>query len=173
MKTKWWYFGGLILFFFAIGGYFGDGPIYSKDLKLIKNVVLYEKPSYQETSGKYSVKEMKFSIKGYFNQFEIRKSNYRTAMRVEIMKDLNQGDTIDLRILLNSVVDLNSSDSLLESTNIEVFSVVKNGKEYYDLELRNRKTKESKTFTVIMFLSISLMSVFTGYLISKHDSKRK
>lgn len=146
---------------FALGVYFlirvsSDSYIMKpSDFKTIENLVTATKPVFRETKGKNSRQWIEFKCMGNKSTFEITYFDYRCVIDGEVLKEINAGDTISIKILKEDIEDFDAE------TKCEIHSLVKNKKDYLDIDCRNQHdTNDTKLGYLVLFT----ISATTGIL---------
>lgn len=127
-----------------------------KPIHLIKfkNLVISEKPTFFETSGKRGRKWIEFRCHKVNTTFEIASFDYWCVNDDEILNEINVGDSILIKILKEDIENFN------ENTTCEIHSLIKNKKEYLDIECRNQAdNRDSEKFYIILFVTM-IMTAF-------------
>jgi hypothetical protein len=124
------------------------------ELKVIENLITANKPKFQETKGKHSRQWIEFKCVNNKSTFKIADFDYKCVNDDEILNEINVGDTISINILKNELEDFDTDASC------EIHSLVKNKKEYLDINCRNdTENKEAKGIYTILF-AITTMTAF-------------
>ncbi|WP_281636046.1 hypothetical protein [Flavobacterium marginilacus] len=143
---------------FIIGAYLfirvhsGSYVIKSSDLKTIENLIASNKPKFKEITGKHGRKWIEFKCIENKSTFKIADFDYRCVNDYEVINEINVGDTISIQILKDDIKKIDTE------TTCEIHSLVKNKKEYIDIECRNNKeNKDSENVYIILF-SVTIMT---------------
>jgi hypothetical protein len=146
------------IFCFIVGTYFfmkvksESYIIKPSDLIVYENLITTDKPKFKETKGKHKRKWIEFKCVNNKTTFEIASFDYSCVNDDEIINEINNGDTISVKILKN---DMGNFDT---ETSCEIHSLAKKNKEYLDIECRNEEdTKAGEKWYLILY-SITIMT---------------
>ncbi|REH00767.1 hypothetical protein [Flavobacterium aquicola] len=135
--------------------------IKSSNLKTIGNLIASDKPKFEEITGKHARKWIEFKCAENKSTFKIANFDYRCVNDDEVLNEINVGDTISIQILKDDIENFDTE------TTCEIHSLVKNKKEYLDIECRNKKeNKDSENVYIILF-SVTIMTGGVYCLIKK------
>lgn len=143
---------------FLIGSFFfmkvitGSYIIKSSDLEVYDNLITSEAPKFKETKGKHSRKWIEFKCVDNKSTFEITSYDYSCVNDEEIIHGIKMGDTISIAILKEDIRDFD------DETSCEIHSLIKNDKEYLDLQCRNEVDNEGGEMWYISLFAISIMT---------------
>ncbi len=142
---------------FLVGIYFltkvlSESYIIKKsELKVIENLMISEKPIFKETKGKNGRKWIEFKCVNNKSTFKIVNFDYSCSNNREILSEIKKSDTISIKILND---DLENFDN---KSTCEIHSLIKNGKEYLDIECRNKADNNDGKKGFITLFSLSIM----------------
>ena len=146
------------VFCFLIGSFFfmkvitGSYIIKSSDLSAYDNLITSEAPKFKETKGKHSRKWIEFKCVDNKSTFEIASYDYSCVNDDEVLNEIKAGDTISIAILKEDIGDFD------DETYCEIHSLIKNDKEYLDLQCRNEVDNEGGVMWYISLFAISIMT---------------
>ncbi|MFM9987172.1 hypothetical protein [Flavobacterium sp.] len=126
--------------------------IKSSDLKSIENLIVTDKPKFEEITGKHGRKWVEFKCAKNKSTFEIADFDYRCVNDDEVINEINVGDAISIQILKDDIENFDVE------TTCEIHSLIKNKKEYLKIECRNKaKNRDSEIVYLILF-AVTLMT---------------
>jgi hypothetical protein len=125
--------------------------IKTSELKVIENLIISEKPKFKETKGKRGRQWIEFKCVNNKSTFEIANFDYLCVNDSEALNEIKKSDTILIKILNE---DLENFDN---ETTCEIHSLIKNGKEYLDMECRNEADNNDRKKRIIILFSLSVM----------------
>ncbi|MBE8725772.1 hypothetical protein [Flavobacterium hungaricum] len=134
--------------------------IKTAELNTIDKLVISEKPVFKKTNGKHSRRWIEFKCAQNYSTFEITSFDYSCALRSEIYDEINPGDTISIQVLHKEMENFDTENVC------KIHSLVKNDKEYLDMECRNNADNYDGKRGCIILLAISLMT-FIVYALEK------
>lgn len=143
---------------FTVGSYFfikvkSDSYILKpSDLRIFENLITSSKPEFKETTGKRGRRWIEFKCVDNKSTFEITSYDYRCSNDFELLDEINAGDTISITI---SKTDFENFD---EEGGCEIHSLVKNNKEYLDMECRNKEDTDDGKMGYILLFAITIMT---------------
>ena len=79
-------------------------------LQEIENIIIEEKPIFKEITGKNGRRWFEFKCQNNKSTFEITGFDYRCTYDNEIIKEVNVGDTISIKMLKNEIEDFNTEN---------------------------------------------------------------
>lgn len=151
---------------FIIGTYFfmkviaGSYIIKQSELQVYENLITSTAPQFKERKGKNGRKWIEFNCINNQSTFEIASFDYKCVNNDEVINEIKAGDTISIAILKDDIEDFDTKNSC------EIHSLIKNDKEYLNLECRNKEDNgDGKNGFSILF-SISIMTAIV-YSLSK------
>jgi hypothetical protein len=121
------------------------------ELKVIENLIISEKPIFKETKGKRGRKWIEFKCVNNKTTFEIADFDYVCVNDNEILNEIKNSDTISIKILNTDV------ENFANETTCEIHSLIRNNKEYLDIECRNKVDNKDGEKGFMTLFSISLM----------------
>jgi hypothetical protein len=151
---------------FLIGTYFfvnvmrGSYIIKPSYLTVYEKLITAEAPQFKETTGKNRKRWIEFKCIDNRSTFKIASYDYRCGNRSEILNEIKAGDTISIKVLNSETGDFDAE------TSCKIHSLIKNDKEYLNIECRNRKDNKDGKKGFMMLFAISLMTG-TVYLFSQ------
>ena len=151
---------------FIIGTYFfmkvitGSYIIKPSELEVYDNLITAQKPEFKETKGKHGRRWIEFKCVDNYSTFEIASFDYRCANRDEVLNEIKAGDTISIAILKEDIEDFDSE------TSCEIHSLIKNDKEYLDIQCRNRVDNKDGKMGFLLLFALSIMTAIV-YSFSK------
>jgi hypothetical protein len=132
--------------------------IKSSELKLIENLIISEKPKFEEIKGKGSRKWIEFKCVNNNTTFEIASYDYNCVNDDEIINEIDIGDTISIEILKNELENFDTD------TSCEIHSLKKNKKEYLNIECRNlTENKYIEKLYKILFAIFTMTSIVFSF----------
>jgi hypothetical protein len=126
--------------------------IEASDLNSIENLIVADKPKFEETTGKHGRKWIEFKCKNNNSTFEIADFDYRCVNDDEVINEINVDDTIAIQILKDDVENFNVE------TTCEIHSLIKNGKEYLKIECRNKAENKDSEKVYLLLFAVTLMT---------------
>lgn len=141
-----------------IGTYFfmkvinGSYIIKPSDLSVYDNLITSEVPKFKETKGKHGRRWIEFKCVDNRSTFEIANFDYKCINDNEILNEIKAGDTISIAILKDDVEDFDND------TSCEIHSLIKNDKEYLDLQCRNKADNKDGKMGFLILFAISIMT---------------
>lgn len=141
-----------------IGTYFfmkvinGSYIIKPSDLSVYDNLITSEVPKFKETKGKHGRRWIEFKCVDNRSTFEIASFDYKCINDNEILNEIKAGDTISIAILKGDVEDFDND------TSCEIHSLIKNDKEYLDLQCRNKADNKDGKMGFLILFAISIMT---------------
>lgn len=151
---------------FIIGTYFfmkvigGSYIIRPTQLEVYDNLITSQVPKFKETKGKRGRRWIEFKCVDNWSTFEIEGFDYRCVNRAEILNEIKAGDTISIAILKEDTGDFDSE------TSCKIHSLIKNDKEYLDLQCRNKADNKDGKMGFLLLFAISIMTAIV-YSFSK------
>lgn len=151
---------------FIIGTYFfmkvigGSYIIRPTQLEVYDNLITSQVPKFKEIKGKRGRRWIEFKCADNWSTFEIESFDYRCANRAEILSEIKAGDTISIAILKEDAGDFDSE------TSCKIHSLIKNDKEYLDLQCRNKADNKDGKMGFLLLFAISIMTAIV-YSFSK------
>lgn len=121
------------------------------DLTTIEKLVISKNPIFKEKKGKHGRKWIEFKCAENYSTFEIARFDYKCALRSEIAAEIKTGDTISIQVL-NKEMDNFDTENVCE-----IHSLIKNDKEYLNIECRNKTDNGGGKRSCIMLFAISLL----------------
>lgn len=143
---------------FLIGTYFFVNVISENyiikpsDLTVYEKLITAEAPQFKISSGKNRKRWIEFKCIDNRSIFKIASYDYKCANRSEILTEIKAGDTISIQLLNSEVEDFDAE------TSCEIHSLIKNDKEYLNIECRNRKDNKDAEKGFMMLFAISIMT---------------
>ncbi len=125
--------------------------IKTTELMLLENLRISEKPIFKETKGKRGRKWIEFKCVNNKSTFEIANFDYSCINDSEILNEIKNSDTISIKILNEDL------ENFANETTCEIHSLIKNGKEYIDIECRNEADNNDGKKGIITLFSLSVM----------------
>jgi hypothetical protein len=122
------------------------------DLKTIGNLIISEKPKFEETKGKHGRKWLEFKCAKNKSTFEIADFDYRCVDDDEIINEINVGDTVSIQIMK---VDNENFDV---ETTCKIHSLVKNEKDFLKIECRNKAENRDSEIVYIILFTVTFMT---------------
>ena len=138
----------------------GSYIIKSSDLEVYDNLITSEAPKFKETKGKHSRKWIEFKCVDNKSTFEITSYDYSCVNDEEIIHGIKMGDTISIAILKEDIRDFD------DETSCEIHSLIKNDKEYLDIQCRNRVDNKDGKMGFLLLFALSIMTAIV-YSFSK------
>ncbi|SNR45413.1 hypothetical protein [Flavobacterium sp. ov086] len=141
-----------------IGTYFfmkvinGSYIIKPSDLSVYDNLITSEVPKFKETKGKHGRRWIEFKCVDNRSTFEIANFDYKCINDNEILNEIKAGDTISIAILKGDVEGFDND------TSCEIHSLIKNDKEYLDLQCRNKADNKDGKMGFLILFAISIMT---------------
>jgi len=141
-----------------IGAYFfmkvinGSYIIKPSDLSVYDNLITSEVPKFKETKGKHGRRWIEFKCVDNRSTFEIANFDYKCINDNEILNEIKAGDTISIAILKGDVEGFDND------TSCEIHSLIKNDKEYLDLQCRNKADNKDGKMGFLILFAISIMT---------------
>lgn len=151
---------------FLIGTYFfmkvigGSYIIKPSELQAYENLIISTSPKFKERKGKNSRKWIEFNCENNQSTFEIASFDYYCANDEEVINEIKSGDTISIAISKDDIEDFDTQNSC------EIHSLIKNDKEYLNLECRNKKDNGDGKRGFLLLFAISIMTAIV-YSFSK------
>lgn len=147
---------------FLVGTYFftrvlsGSYVIEPSDLEVYENLITAETPEFKTTKGKHSRKWIEFKCINNKSTFEIASFDYSCININEVINEIKTGDTISIAILKNDIEDFDAE------TSCEIHSLIKNDKEYLNIQCRDKLDNKDgeKGFLVLFVITIMTGIVF-------------
>ena len=127
--------------------------IEDSNLQKIENLIIEEKPVFKEITGKHGRKWFEFKCEDNKSIFKIIGFDYRCTYDDEIIKEINIGDTISIKVLENEIEDFNTGNIC------EIHSLIKNKKEYLNVECRNKAENNDSKFVYIILFTVTFMTI--------------
>ncbi|MFD1604099.1 hypothetical protein ACFSJW_08670 [Flavobacterium artemisiae] len=121
------------------------------DLTTIEKLVISKNPVFKEKKGKHGRKWIEFKCAENYSTFEIEGFDYKCALRSEIVEEIKTGDTISIQVLNKEMENFDAE------TSCEIHSLIKNDRDYLDIECRNSADNSDGKRGCIMLFGISLM----------------
>lgn len=140
---------GTYFFMKVIGGSYIIRPT---QLEVYDNLITSQAPKFKETKGKRGRRWIEFKCVANWSTFEIESFDYRCANRADILNEIKAGDTISIAILKEDIEDFDT-----EST-CKIHSLIKNDKEYLDLQCRNKADNKDGKMGFLLLFAISIMT---------------
>jgi hypothetical protein len=126
--------------------------IKSSDLKSIENLIVTDKPKFEEITGKHGRKWLEFKCAKNKSTFEIADFDYRCVNDNEVINEINVGDTISIQILKDDIENFDVE------TTCEIHSLIKNKKEYLKIECRNKAENRDSEIVYLILFAVTLMT---------------
>lgn len=134
-----------------------------EDLTTIDILVVSQKPEFKETKGKRARKWIEFKCQNNKTTFEIASFDYSCANDNEIVNEVDNGDTISIKIL-------ETDSELLDSeTSCEIHSLINKNKEYLNIACRNKAENRSNKILCIVFFAIAFLTFMVFLFPNKPD----
>ena len=130
----------------------GSNLIEPKDLKSYDNLVIETKPEFHETTGKHSRSWLQFNCVNNRTLFKIESFDYRCADKEEILSEINVNDLVSIKICNDDIDDFNVD------TDCSIHSLIKNNKEYLDIDCRNTESNDDSAFGYITLFAVALLN---------------
>ena len=151
---------------FLIGTYFfmnvinGSYIIKQSDLQVYENLIISTSPKFKERKGKHGRKWIEFNCVNNQSTFEIASYDYSCVNNDEVINEIKEGDTISLSILKNEIGYFDTKGSC------EIHSLIKNDKEYLNLDCRNKVDNNGGKRGFLILFAISILTAIV-YSLSK------
>jgi len=151
---------------FLIGTYFfmnvinGSYIIKQSDLQVYENLIISTFPKFKERKGKHGRKWIEFKCVNNQSNFEIASYDYSCVNNDEVINEIKAGDTISLSILKNEIGYFDTKSSC------EIHSLIKNDKEYLNLDCRNKVDNNGGKRGFLILFAISILTAIV-YSLSK------
>ncbi|KRD09070.1 hypothetical protein ASE21_14560 [Flavobacterium sp. Root901] len=149
-----------------IGTYFfmnvinGSYIIKQSDLQVYENLIISTTPKFKERKGKHRRKWIEFKCINNRSTFEIASYDYNCVKDDEVINEIKEGDTISVAILKSEIGDFDTESSC------EIHSLVKNNKEYLNLDCRNEVDNNGGKRGFLLLFTISTLTAIV-YSLSK------
>ncbi|TPG38474.1 hypothetical protein [Flavobacterium pectinovorum] len=122
------------------------------ELQVYENLIISAGPKFKETKGKHSRRWIEFQCVNNRSTFEIASYDYRCIKDDDILNGIKVGDTISIAVLKNDITDFDTE------TSCEIHSLIKNNKEYLDMQCRNREDNNDGKMGFIILFAIFIMT---------------
>ncbi|MFH7001029.1 hypothetical protein [Flavobacterium bizetiae] len=143
---------------FIIGSYFfmkvigGSYIIKPLELQTYENLVISEEPKFKETKGKNGRRWIDFKCIDNKSTFKIVSFDYTCANKDDLLNEIKAGDTISIAILKKEKDDFDME------TSCEIHSLVKNDKEYLDINCRNETDNKDGKMGFLLLFALCIMT---------------
>lgn len=143
---------------FLVGTYFftrvlsGSYVIEPSDLEVYENLITAETPEFKTTKGKHSRRWIEFKCINNKSTFEIASFDYSCININEVINEIKTGDTISIAILKNDIEDFDAE------TSCEIHSLIKNDKEYLNIQCRNKLDNKDSEKGFLVLFAITIMT---------------
>jgi hypothetical protein len=151
---------------FLIGTYFfmnvinGSYIIKQSELQVYENLIISTSPKFKEKKGKNRKKWIEFSCINNQSTFQIASYDYSCVNDNEVINEIKAGDTISLAILKNEIGNFDKESSC------EIHSLIKDDKEYLNLDCRNKIDNDGGKRGFLLLFTISTLTAIV-YSLSK------
>lgn len=130
----------------------GKYIIKPSDINTYENLTISVEPKFKETKGKNGRKWIEFKCTNNKSNFEIASFDYKCVNDDEITNEIKVGDTVSIAVLNEDREDFD------RETSCEIHSLIKNNKEYLDLQCRNQKDNNDGKLGYRFLFAISFLT---------------